>query len=118
MFAIRLPWVSIAARGLPAVPLVKINVDRWSGSTSTRSTGSAASRSSMSTSPSDACAGSQVMTVVTEGTFDRSTFAHVAALNFSITTTDAPTFAISGSSSRAGLSGLSGTTTAPSPSVA
>ena len=49
MLASRLPWLSIAARGEPAVPLVKISTARSSsGSTSTTSTGSAASRSSKS----------------------------------------------------------------------
>ena len=42
----RLPWLSIAARGLPAVPLVNISAARSSSSTSTRSTGSAASSAS------------------------------------------------------------------------
>ena len=31
MLASRLPWVSIAARGAPAVPLVNSSTARWSG---------------------------------------------------------------------------------------
>ena len=37
-----LPWVSIAAFGAPAVPLVNNRAARWSGSTSTAGAGSAA----------------------------------------------------------------------------
>ena len=37
-----LPWVSIAAFGAPAVPLVNNRAARWSGSTSTTGAGSAA----------------------------------------------------------------------------
>ena len=39
MLARRLPWVSMAARGEPAVPLVKISTARSSGSRSTAGTG-------------------------------------------------------------------------------
>ena len=113
----RLPWLSIAARGDPAVPLVKMSAASVSSSTSTTGTGAADNSSS-----NDESAPSTVFSVdttwATVGTADRSTCAQACAADGSTTTTFAPTACTSRSISGAGLVGLSGTATAPSPSVA
>ena len=69
-----LPWVSIAARGAPAVPLVNSRAARCSGSTSVIGAGSAAMISAALTAPSIS-APPAATTVRSEGTAARS---HVA----------------------------------------
>ena len=83
------PWVSMAARGEPAVPLVKASTATSWGSMSTIGTDRPSPPVSSSSSPA-----------VTAST--------------SLT----PTASRSRSSSAGGLSGLSGTTMAPTPSTA
>ena len=112
-----LPWVSIAAFGAPAVPLVNNRAARWSGSTSTAGAGSAA-MISLAGVASGISALSAATTVRSAGTDSRSTSRHAAAPERSTTTATAPTVAIWVVSSWAGLVGLSGTATAPMPSVA
>ncbi len=85
----RLPWVSIAARGAPAVPLVNISAARCEVSTSTTASGSLdLTRSSNPTVPSDA---SVWITVSIVGTSDGSTCDQLTALTLSTMTAFAPT---------------------------
>ena len=95
MFASRLPWVSIAARGAPAVPLVNISTARWSGATSATGSGSAASSSSSGTAPSTGVAVDGDDVADRRPARPRSTSRHVAAALRSTTTPTAPTAASS-----------------------
>ena len=112
-----LPWVSIAACGAPAVPLVNSRAARWSGSTSTSGAGSAAMISAASMAPGIS-APSAAMTVRSDGIDARSTSRQAVDPVRSTTAATAPTVAIWWVSSLAGLAGLSGTATAPMPSMA
>ena len=84
-----LPWVSIAAFGAPAVPLVNNRAARWSGSTSTAGAGSAA-MISLAGMASGISALSAAMTVRSDGTDSRSTSRQAAAPERSTTTATAP----------------------------
>src|SRR4029079_14495712 len=106
-----------AARGEPAVPLVKISTANASASTSTTSVGDPDARRSKSTSASGPPA-SVATTVRTDGTAARSTPFHAVAAAGPTITTLAPTVATSCWISGEGLCGFNGTTTAPSPSTA
>ncbi len=118
MLASRLPWLSIAARGEPAVPLVKMSTATSCWSTSTAGVvGSPASRSSNAMSAASEPV-SVATTTCTVGTLARSTWAQAWAADGSTTTILALTVCSSRSISGAGLAGLSGTTTAPRPTAA
>jgi hypothetical protein len=111
----------MAALGEPAVPLVKISTANWSASTSDVGAGSAAIRASNGTASSptvvpDAESGpiTRRMSASDEASRRRHTLAAVA----STTTATTPAAPSSRSSSLAGLLGLSGTATAPMPTVA
>ncbi len=102
MLASKLPWLSIAARGKPAVPLVKISAASAAGSTSAMSSGSAAMRSSKERSVST-LPGSVAMTLRTVAATAGSIAAHAAAAAGSTNATQVPIAAICCSISGAGL---------------
>ena len=116
-FVIRLPWVSMAALGWPAVPDVKMSTARSVGSRSTIGTGSAASRTSrwmpsVGSNPAP-------MTWRIEGIVERSIESNeVAPGGPDDHARPDRSSAISRSNAFAGLWGLSGTTTRPAPSAA
>ena len=109
MFATRFPCDSIAAFGAPAVPLVNINTARSSGCTW------ASGISVPCTSSSNE---SGVMTCSTLGTDVADSRDQVGTADGPTMTAFAVTSLISRSSSSAVAIGLSGTATAPIPTVA
>ena len=116
ILARRLPCVSIAALGDPAVPLVKMSVARSVSSRSTMSAPSRATRSSWLTPPSGT--NPQPMNASTLGIVDRSRVSNIVRAVGPMTTPLAPTAVSSAESSSGGLIGLSGTATRPAPSAA
>jgi len=102
--ASRLPWVSIAARGEPAVPLVNISTARSAASRSTAAAGSCAASSATRSGP---------MTCSSTGRSVRSSASQTVIPWGPQTTARAPTAASSPASSGTGLPGLRGTPTKP-----
>ena len=116
MFVRRFPWVSIAAFGEPAVPLVKISAARSESSRSTIGAGSQSTRSSSITPPSGAKP--QPTNDETSGMVDRSKSSNIDRAVGPITTPFAPTVRNCEAISTGGLLGLSGTATRPAPKAA
>ena len=117
MFDTMLPWLSMAARGEPAVPLVNMSTARWLSATSTTGTGAEPMRS-VSVAASSMSWPSVAMTRCTNGTSARSMLRHALTAAGPMMTVDAPTVTSSRVSSGAGLDGFSGTATAPRPTMA
>ena len=114
--ATRLPWLSIAACGDPAVPLVKMSTASASASTSVMGTGPASSSELNEAAP--AMSFSVLTTVRSDGSAWWSTSDHADLAAASTTTATGSTTASSRWISGPGLVGFSGTATAPMPSTA
>jgi hypothetical protein len=116
-FADRQPWVSTAAFGAPAVPLVKSSAAVADGGTSATGADAPPISSDARTAPATS-APSDAHVATRRPSRLASTPAHAAAPASSTTTTPGCTTSSSRCSSAAGLMGFNGTAAAPAPIVA
>ena len=114
----RLPWLSMAAFGEPAVPLVNMSTARSSSSRSTMGTGSDRRRSSRWSEPSISVSDDEQMMWRSEGTWSRSMVSNERRPVGPTKTATASMSASSRVELGPGLDGLSGTATAPTPITA